>query len=146
MSVLAPERQAGDLAVGRPLIASPPPTRPAAASGRGGSRRSLRRAAAAAVTVVAASLLAVVGADAYLTQGQVRLTRMQSQLTTVSDTYRDLQLRVARLSTPARIVSQAEGDGLVAPTHVTDLPQVTLPSGATAASHTTPASTPSPSR
>jgi hypothetical protein len=76
--------------------------------------------------LVVGSLLSVAGTDAYLTQGQVRLTRMQQELTSVSGTHRDLEARLAQLSNPSAVVSQAEGHGLSAPSKVTDLPQVTV--------------------
>jgi hypothetical protein len=66
----------------------------------------------------------VVAASAYLTQGQVRLTRMQQQLTSELGRHRDLELRVAQLADPSNVVSQAQRDGLTAPSRVTDLPQV----------------------
>lgn len=91
------------------------------------SSRRTRRAAAVSCGIVLASLLAVVGANASLTQGQVRLTNLQTQLGTASGTYRDLQWRVAQLENPSRVVSQAHADGLTAPDNVTDLPQVTVP-------------------
>jgi hypothetical protein len=66
----------------------------------------------------------VVAASAYLTQGQVRLTRMQQQLTAQLGRHRDLELRVAQLADPSNVVSQAQRHGLTAPSRVTDLPQV----------------------
>ncbi|HTZ08048.1 MAG TPA: hypothetical protein VMB72_03185 [Acidimicrobiales bacterium] len=81
------------------------------------------------------SLLAVVGANAYLTQGQVRLTNLQSQLGSASGTYRDLELRLGQLENPSQVVSRASSDGLSPPSRVTDLTPVTDPaSGATATS------------
>jgi hypothetical protein len=68
----------------------------------------------------------VVAASAYLTQGQVRLTRMQQQLTSELGQHRDLELRVAQLADPSNVVSQAQRDGLTAPSKVTDLPQVSV--------------------
>jgi hypothetical protein len=78
-------------------------------------------------TLIVASLLAVVGADAYLTQGQVRLTQLQQQLTSASGAHRDLEAQVARLVSPNTVISQAEHDGLSAPSSVTDIPEVTVP-------------------
>jgi cell division protein FtsL len=76
--------------------------------------------------LVLCSLLMVVAASAYLTQGQVRLTRMQQQLTSELGHHRDLEARVAQLADPSNVVSQAQRHGLTAPSHVTDLPQVTV--------------------
>jgi hypothetical protein len=87
----------------------------------------MRRSVVASAVVVVASLLTVVGADAYLTQGQVRLTRMQQQLTSASGRHRDLEAQVATLTNPSKVVSEAERAGLDAPTKVTDLPAVSLP-------------------
>jgi len=77
--------------------------------------------------IVLFSLLMVVAASAYLTQGQVRLTRMQEQLTSVLGQRRVLEYRMARLSDPSRVVSEAENDGLAAPSKVTDLTPLRVP-------------------
>jgi len=87
----------------------------------------MRRAVVASAVVVVGSLLTVVGANAYLTQGQVRLTRMQQQLVSASGKHRDLELKVATLTNPSNVVSEAERAGLDAPSKVTDLPEVSLP-------------------
>jgi hypothetical protein len=62
-----------------------------------------------------------------LTQGQVRLTRLQEQLSTQLGQHRDLELRVAQLEQPANVLSEAQKQGLVAPKEVTDLSQVEPP-------------------
>ncbi len=85
-----------------------------------------RRALVVAVVLVVGSLLAVVGAHAYLTQGQVRLTRLQQILQSERSTQRALELRVAELENPASIVARAQQQGMVPPTKVSDLPQVDL--------------------
>jgi cell division protein FtsL len=64
----------------------------------------------------------VAGADAYLTQGQVRLTRLQQQLSTELGRHHDLEMNLAQLSNPTAVVSAAQQDGLQAPGQVTDLP------------------------
>ena len=84
--------------------------------------------------IILMSLLIVVAASAYLTQGQVRLTRMQDQLTSVLGRHRVLEYRLARLSDPSRVVTQAENDGLVAPSKVTDLTPVRVPKSSVTAS------------
>ena len=98
-----------------------------------------------AVVVALGSLLAVAGAQAYLTQGQVRLTRLQDQLSTQLGQHRDLELRVAQLEQPANVLSEAQKQGLVAPKGVTDLPQVNSPASV---GHTTSSTSarPSPAR
>jgi hypothetical protein len=89
-----------------------------------------------AVAVAVGSLLAVVGAQAYLTQGQVRLTRLQEQLNTQLGQNGDLEMRLAQLEQPANVLSEAQKQGLVAPSNVTDLSQVNPPAsqGSTASS------------
>jgi len=150
--VLAPERAtpAGAPGAAGPGIApgaqTHRPGRPTGAPGRPGSRRVLRRAMAVSAVLVVGSLLLVVGANAYLTQGQVRLTRLQQQVTAASGTNRDLELQVAKLENPSRIVSQAEGDGLEAPSRVSDLPQVDLPPGSSGTPSAVTSSTGSPRR
>ena len=111
----------------RPSTPRPGRTEGRPAPGRPGRGRSMRRSVVASAVVVVASLLTVVGADAYLTQGQVRLTRMQQQLTSASGRHRDLEAQVATLTNPSKVVSEAERAGLDAPTKVTDLPAVSLP-------------------
>lgn len=91
-------------------------------------RRPLVLALAAAVS----SLLAVGAAHAYLIQGQVRLARLDQQLSTAQSEQRALQVQVAQLEAPARVVAQAQKDGLEVPPSVTDLPLVApaAPAGA----------------
>jgi hypothetical protein len=82
---------------------------------------------------VLASLLAVGGAHAYLTAGQVRLARLQQQLDTAQSVERGLEVQVAQLEDPSRVVSQAQQQGLTVPGQVTDLPLVGAASGANSA-------------
>jgi cell division protein FtsL len=84
--------------------------------------------------IVVVTLLMVVAASAYLTQGQVRLTRIQQQLTSALGQHSDLEARVAQLADPSAVISQAQLHGLTAPTKETDLPQVTTPTTSTATS------------
>jgi cell division protein FtsL len=81
------------------------------------------------VLLVVGSLLLVAGARAYLTQGQVRLTRLQDQLQYQASEHSDLQLRVAELENPTNVLSQGQKQGLVEPTSVSDIPQATSSSG-----------------
>jgi len=74
--------------------------------------------------IILVSLLMVVAASAYLTQGQVSLTEMQGKLNTVLNQHHLLENEVAALSNPSKVVSQSQDHGLVAPTNVTDLNQV----------------------
>ena len=113
------------------------PRRGLEAPGQRGPRWSLPRTAVVAGVIVLVSLLMVAAASASMTQGQVRLTRLQGQLTAVLGRHHDLEQRVAKLSDPAGVVSQAQRHGLVAPTNVTDLNQVNISTSSTAS--TTPA-------
>lgn len=72
------------------------------------------------------SLLLVAAAQAYLTQGQVHLARLQQQLNAEEAHHRDLELRVASLEDPSHVVGQAQQQGLTVPTQVTDLPLVSV--------------------
>lgn len=87
-------------------------------------RRVRRGAVIVAVSLMVGSPLAVVGVQAYLTQGQVRLARLQQQLNAQIGQHRDLELRVAQLEQPAYVLAQAQKQGLVSPSDVVDLPQV----------------------
>jgi hypothetical protein len=112
------------------------PRRGLEAPGQRGPRWSLPRTAAVAGVIVLVSLLMVVAAGASMTQGQVRLTRIQAQLTGVLGRHHDLEQRVAKLSDPSGVVSQAQRHGLVAPTNVTDLNQVNVSTSSSTASTT----------
>ncbi len=94
------------------------------APGARGPRWSLPKTATLAGVIILVSLLMVVAASAYLTQGQVTLTRMQGQLNAVLDQHHLLEDQVAALSNPSKVVSRSQDQGLVAPTNVTDLNQV----------------------
>lgn len=85
-----------------------------------------RRRVVLSVVVVVGSLLSVAAAQAYLTQGQVRLARLQQQLNTQVGQHHDLELQVAQLEQPSHIVSVAQKAGLAVPTQVQNLPQVNL--------------------
>jgi hypothetical protein len=88
---------------------------------------SVRRTLIIAVALVLGSLLLVAGAQAYMTQQQVRLTQIESRLAVQSGEHRDYELRVAELSNPAHVVRSAQSQGLTVPSQVTDLPEVTIP-------------------
>lgn len=78
------------------------------------------------VGIVLGSLLAVVGVQAYLVQGQVDLSNLQQTLTTQLTDHRALELRVAQLENPTSIIAEARNDGMVEPSQVSDVPQVTV--------------------
>jgi hypothetical protein len=108
-----------------------PPLRVVEPPHRRRPRTTARRTWLVSIALVVGSLLMVAAADAYLTQGQVRLTRMQQQLNAEIGRHHDLELQVARLSNPSSIVAEAQKDGLQAPSQVTDIP-VTSPTTAPA--------------
>jgi len=124
----APGRPAGPR---RPAPALPETPEVTATGQRSGG--SFRRSFVLSAVLVVASLLAVVGADAYLTQGQARLTRVQQTLNNELTSKRELELQVAQLSSPSRIIAVAEQRGLVAPTRVTDLPAASEDTASTGA-------------
>jgi hypothetical protein len=106
-------------------VAVPPPS----------SRRQLwRRVVVASVVLALGSLLLVAGAQAYLISGQVRLVRVQQELSTQLARHRNLDLRVAQLEEPSRIVAQAQKQGYTVPAQVNDLPRVSLSPSVPAAS------------
>jgi len=115
------------------------------APGVRGPRWSLPRTAALAGVIILVSLLMVVAASAYLTQGQVSLTEMQGKLNTVLNQHHLLENEVAALSNPSNVVSQSQDHGLVAPTNVTDLNQINPSEPSTTAPTAGHASTPSSS-
>ena len=134
--VTAPERARATVAPVRVPDSFLPPRRVVEAPGRRGPGWSLRRTAALCGTIVVVSLLMVVAASAYLTQGQVHLTRMQMQLTSELGQHRNLEARAAQLANPSTVISQAQIHGLTAPTKETDLPQVNVSKSSTTASTT----------
>jgi Tfp pilus assembly protein PilX len=78
------------------------------------------------VSMVVAALLAVVVAQAFLTNGQVRLSTLQHELALEQSSHRQAELAVAELETPSRIVGAAtNGLHMVHPS-VTELPYVSL--------------------
>ncbi len=78
------------------------------------------------ISIVVAALLAVVVAQAFLTNGQVKLSGLQHQLMLEQSAHRQAELAVAGLETPSRIVAAASGQGMVRPATVTELPYVSL--------------------
>ncbi len=98
-------------------VAVPPPS---------SRRQPWRRVIVASVVLALGSLLLVAGAQAYLISGQVRLVRLQQELGTQLGQHRNLDLRVAQLEEPSRIVAQAQKQGYTVPAQVNDLPQVSL--------------------
>ncbi len=92
-------------------------------------RRRFRKRPATWVSValVAGSLFAVVAGDDLVTQGQIRLSTLQSQLASATAQQKSEQVAVAQLAAPTRVVRMAETeDGLVTTPSVIDLPEVPL--------------------
>ena len=106
------------------LTTGPPDLRVVKPSTR--QRSSIRAMVVLAVCIVLGSMLAVVGAQAALVEGQVRLANLQTGIAAQTMQQRSLELQVAQLENPSRIVSQAEQQGLTVPTQVVDLPPVNL--------------------
>ena len=101
-------------------------------------RRAGRRTALLALAIAVAAPLSVVGLYADMTTGQVRLTRLQQQLTAEQQRQNALELRVARLENPSTIVAEARVQGMVPASTVTEIPE--LPAGVAAAAPSTSAS------
>jgi hypothetical protein len=79
------------------------------------------------IAMVVVALLAVVGGQAMLANGQVRLAALDQQLQLVQGVHRQVELQVSQLETPSRIVSAAVGQlHMVHPDSVTQLPYVSL--------------------
>ena len=76
--------------------------------------------------LIVGSLLAVVVGDAFVTQGQVRLSTTERSLVAAEATQKTLQVAVAGKAAPPVVVSQAKSQGLVAASQVVYLPQVPL--------------------
>lgn len=74
--------------------------------------------------LVILSLLAVVGAQAVLTEGQVRLTNLKAQVSAAQTKRFDLELRVAQEEQPSAIVAAARAQGMIVPTVVSEIPAV----------------------
>ncbi|MGA8724811.1 MAG: hypothetical protein WB565_07195, partial [Acidimicrobiales bacterium] len=92
-------------------------------------RRRFRKRPATWVSValVAGSLFAVVAGDDLVTQGQIHLSTLQSQLASATAQQKSEQVAVAQLAAPTRVVRMAETeDGLVTTPSVIDLPEVPL--------------------
>jgi hypothetical protein len=77
--------------------------------------------------LVIGSLMAVVVADDVIAQDQVSLSTAQRQLTTLTNTHRELQIQVSVQQAPPAVVKTAEGQlGMVPAGQITDLPEVSL--------------------
>jgi Tfp pilus assembly protein PilX len=102
------------------------------------------------VSMVVAALLAVVVAQAFLANGQVRLSTLQHDLALEQSSHRQAELAVAELETPSRIVGAATSSLHMVHPSVTELPYVSLTTplptpNVTAAPVTTPTTSPTAS-
>ena len=93
---------------------------------RVGPRAVERRTVWLSGLLIVGSLLAVVIGDAFVTQGQVRLSTTQRELVVAEAAQKSLQVAVAQKAAPPVVVAQAKSRGLVAATQVVYLPQVPL--------------------
>jgi hypothetical protein len=89
--------------------------------------RVARRAAYIGPVLVLLSLLAVAGAQTYLTEGQVRLTGLQAAVSAAQTKKLDLELQIANEEQPGAVLAAARALGLVEPTKISELPAVALP-------------------
>ncbi len=78
------------------------------------------------VAVIALSLMCVVIGHAYVAEGQMRLSTVQSRLSQAQLNYRQDELQLARLETPLRIASGALAQHMVHPSQIQQLPYVSL--------------------
>ena len=77
--------------------------------------------------MVVVALLIVVGGQAMLANGQVRMARLDQRLQIAQSEHRLQVLNVTGLETPARIVGAATAQlHMVHPSHVIQLPYVSL--------------------
>lgn len=79
-------------------------------------RRRLTPAAGVVLTAALfATLFAIAIAHTVLVQGQIRLDRLDDQLTVEQARYQRLRNEVAEMEAPGRVVAAAQGLGMVAP-------------------------------
>jgi hypothetical protein len=77
--------------------------------------------------MVVVALLIVVGGQAMVANGQVRMARLDQQLQVAQSEHRQQVLDLTGLETPSRIVGAATSQlHMVRPSHVTQLPSVSL--------------------
>ncbi|HXA31627.1 MAG TPA: hypothetical protein VNV87_05170 [Acidimicrobiales bacterium] len=104
-----------------------PPLRILGPATRSKVRRGNRMLVLLSALLVIGSLMAVVVADDVVAQDQVRLSTAQRQVTTLTNTHRELQVQVSVQQAPQAVVKTAEGQlGMVPAGQITDLPEVSL--------------------
>jgi hypothetical protein len=77
-----------------------------------------------APALVIVSLLGVAGAQAVLTEGQVRLNTLQAQVSAAQTRRFALELQVAQEEQPSAVVAAARAHGMTVPSVVNDIPEV----------------------
>jgi cell division protein FtsL len=104
-----------------------PPLRILGPATRPKDRRGNRMLVLLSALLVVGSLMAVVVADDVIAQDQVSLSTAQRQVTTLTNTHRELQIQVSVQQAPQAVVKTAEGQlGMVPAGQITDLPEVSL--------------------
>ena len=76
------------------------------------------------MAMVVVALLIVVAGQAMLASGQVRMARLDQQVLIAQAEHRQQEVDLSKRETPARIARSAKG--LIRPTHVTQVPSVSL--------------------
>lgn len=125
-------------AVATAPVRRPSPTRPALRPIPSVTGPATRRAALAArlsrrlnpvgiaVGLVVASLIAVVVGNTLLASGQLRLEKIQTELSAVQSAYAANLALVTTQESPAAVARGAVGQGLVQPSEILQLPSVPL--------------------
>ena len=88
------------------------------------SRRFASRLVFVGPVLVMSTLLSVVGAQALMTEGQVRLTTLEAQVSAAQTTRMALELQVAQEQQPQAVIAAARRLGLVEPGQISDIPAV----------------------
>ncbi len=144
MSMLRELREEREVRHARTAAAEPPLRLVTPDPGARG-RRTVRVLTVLASAAACAVLFGTVCTHVLLTQGQAELDRLEARTADAEAAHEQLQVEVAELESPARIVPAArERLGMVPPPVVVYLtpgaPRIPVPSTATAPSTTTPAS------
>jgi hypothetical protein len=74
--------------------------------------------------LVLLTLLSVAAGQTVLTEGQVSLSTLQSQVSAAQTKRLDLELQVAQEEQPSAVIAAATRDGMVVPTEINELPAV----------------------
>ncbi|HWF23406.1 MAG TPA: hypothetical protein VG226_14730 [Acidimicrobiales bacterium] len=122
-----PDTHRGSAAPDRRAVPRRPPLRILSPATRSKPRSGNRMLVLLSAFLVIGSLMAVVVADDVVAQDQVSLSSAQRQVTTLTNTHRELQIAVSLQIAPQSVVKTAEGQlGMVPAGQITDLPEVSL--------------------